>query len=63
MHPNIPDEVRWLVHEYLPTMEHIDLLLYLVRQDAVPKTLAESCAAVSIAPDMIEILPQFLSVI
>lgn len=44
MHPNIPDEVRWLVSEYLPTIEHIDILLFLVRNDQQAKPLTEITA-------------------
>jgi hypothetical protein len=28
---DLPDDVVWLVNAHLPTMEHVDLLLMLVR--------------------------------
>ena len=40
----LPSEVLYLVHHYLPTMEHVELLLMLARDDTRRWTPAEAAA-------------------
>jgi hypothetical protein len=48
----LPAEVRWLVQECLPTMEHVELLLYLARHEGGTHSLREICDAISINPEV-----------
>jgi hypothetical protein len=47
MTPDIPEEVRRLVQGHLPTMDHLEILLYLVRRTPEGRTIPEILAAVS----------------
>jgi hypothetical protein len=47
MTPDIPDEVRRLVQGHLPTMDHLEILLYLVRKAPEGRTIPEIVEAVS----------------
>jgi hypothetical protein len=44
---DIPEEVRRLVQEHLPTMDHLEILLYLVRAAPEGRTIPEIVVAVS----------------
>lgn len=52
MHVNVPSEVQWLVHEHLPTMEHVDVLLFLARQQGTAQSLSAILVEVSIHADV-----------
>ena len=47
MTTDIPEEVRRLVQGHLPTMDHLEILLYLVRKAPEGRTVPEILEAVS----------------
>jgi hypothetical protein len=47
MTTDIPEEVRRLVQGHLPTMDHLEILLYLVRKAPEGRTIPEIVEAVS----------------
>jgi hypothetical protein len=48
MHANVPDDVRWLVQESLPAMEHVEVLLLLARREGTAMTVREILDSVTI---------------
>jgi hypothetical protein len=53
MHPNVPDDVRWLVHDWLPNMEHVEVLLLLARREGGGLTEADILKAITIHADLL----------
>ena len=51
MHPNVPDDVRWLVHECVPSMEHVEVLLLLARDEERAWSVDEIRQKVTVAAD------------
>lgn len=50
----LPDELRVLIHQHLRTMEHVDLLLLLIRVGAETRSAAALTAETRLAPVVVE---------
>jgi hypothetical protein len=53
MTPDIPEEVRRLVQEHLPTVDHLEILLYLVRKAPEGRTIPEILETVTIPTETV----------
>ena len=54
MSPNVPEDVHWLVTERLPEMDHVDALLFLVRADGTPRSIADILAETTISASAVD---------
>ncbi len=50
----IPERVRRLVHEHLPSMEHVELLLLFVNADPEPRSATEAARQLQVEVDVTE---------